>query len=128
MKATERALDDIAYGRAPSHGVGDNGGINQRVICDDGFTVSIQASPLHYAHDSSGRAPYWGLDRRTVEYTYTTFEIGNPSDLIEPIGVWPERDSGGVWAFVPRWAVEELLIRHGGAVAWEIPQKRENAR
>lgn len=108
-------LDAIAWGGAPKNVHARH--INRRVVCADGFSVSIQASERHYAIDSAGKNPYF--EGEPITYPYVSFEIGYPSEPIDPIGPW-ERDAGpGVWGYVPRRAVEELLVRHGGAVGWE---------
>jgi hypothetical protein len=115
---TGLAVEAVAWGRAPRH-PGDR--INRRIVCADGFKVSAQASSWHYAKDShaSGEAPYWrGLDTEPT-YPFVSFEIGNPSSDPEPAEVWDEFEAGGVWAWVPRQAVADLLGAHGGAVAWE---------
>ena len=94
------------------------------MVCADGFAVSVQASPMCYANDSrpgEDNAPYWRGNDPKVEYPYTTFEVGNPTADPEPAQVWDEHDSGGVWAWVPRQAVADLLDMHGGAIAWEAP-------
>ena len=119
---TPLALDFIAWGRAPRH---KGGRVNHRVVCADGFKVSIQASTRHYAMDShpSGDAPYWrdAHDRLEVEvaYPFVSFELGGGSSDLEypPID---EYDSGGVWAWVPREVVAGLLDAHGGAMGWEM--------
>ena len=112
------AIDLVAYERAPRY-VGRS--VNRRIVCADGFKVSIQASSSHYANDITGESPYWRLDGH-VAYPFTTFEIGNPSDEPGPAEVWDEYESGGVWESVPRQVVVDLLELHGGAVRWEEPE------
>lgn len=114
---TPRAVDAIAWERAPRP---TGRSVNQRVVCADGYRVSVQASGHHYANDSSGKAPYWSIDP-VIEYPFTAFEVGNPDAAPEPPEVWDEYESGGVWAWVPRQVVADLLDSHGGAVAWEEP-------
>lgn len=118
---TARAVSLIAHERAPRH---DGGRVNRRVRCADGFLVSVQASAHHYAHDSSGEAPYWKTPTTPgqmagVAYPFVTFEVGNPSDEPAPSEVWDEYESSGVWAWVPSQVVADLLDAHGGAVGWE---------
>ena len=121
---TTAALDAVAYGRAPRYEGGLR--VNLRVVCADGFKVSVQASPRHYAMDSSpsGEAPYWRGrslgDESGVAWPFVSFELGGVDD--EPaFAALDEYDSSGVWAWVPREVVEGLLDSHGGAVAWEEP-------
>lgn len=113
---TTLAVEAIAWERAPRH---SGGRVNRRIVCADGFTVSVQASRWHYANDRTG-APYWRFGEDVaVDYPFTTFEVGNPSDEPAPESVWSGYDSGGVWAWVPRQVVADLLAAHGGAVAFE---------
>ena len=106
---TQRAVDTIAYERAPRY---PGRTVNKRVVCADGFAVSVQASAMHYANDSSGSAPYWQLDDDPPpDYPFVTFERGN-ADTTD-LDVLAEWDSGGVWAWVPRDVVIDLLDSHG---------------
>lgn len=115
---TAEAVEAVAWGRAPRD---PHGRVNLRIVCADGFAVSVQASAWHYANDRNGDAPYWrdfGEDESTG-WPFVTFEVGNPSAEPKPKKVWREYDSGGVWAWVPRRVVADLLDSHGGAVRWE---------
>jgi hypothetical protein len=112
---TDLAVEAVAWERAPRYPLRS---VNRRILCADGFAVSVQASANHYANDASSEAPYWHMDRE-VSYPFTTFEVGYPTADPEPAEVWSEYDSGGVWAWVPRQVVADLLALHGGAVAWE---------
>lgn len=115
---TTKALDLIAYGRAPRQ---RGGRLNLRVVCADGWACSVQASSWHYANDSGdGEAPYWrGLDAEPV-YPFVSFEIGGIDD--GDMSLLDEWDSDGVWAWVPRENVAALLDSHGGVVRWEGPR------
>jgi hypothetical protein len=115
---TALAVEAVAWERAPRY---PGRTVNLRVVCADGFSVSVQASNMNYAEDShpSGKAAYWrGLDAEPV-YPFTSFEVGYPSADPEPVDVWAEYDNGGVWAWVPRQVVADLLDLHGGAVGWQ---------
>jgi hypothetical protein len=127
---TELAIEAVEYERAPRH---PGRTVNRRIVCADGFKVSVQASTRHYANDSSGEAPYWKPDPApgqmpVVAYPFTTFEVGNPTSDPEPAEHWEPYDSGGVWAWVPPQLVAELLDTHGGAVGWETPAEETVAR
>lgn len=116
---TQLAVDAIAYERAPRRA---SRRVNYRIICADGFKVSVQASEMHYATDShpTAEAPYWrDTDAEPIAHPFREFEIGSVSKADVPsLDEW---DSDGVWAWVPRDAVVGLLDSHGGAVAWEVP-------
>lgn len=114
---TALAVEAVAWERAPRP---PGRWVNRRIVCADGYAVSVQASVHHYAHDTSGGAPYWSLETPApIAYPFTTFEVGNPTSDPEPADVWDEYESGGVWAWVPRQTVADLLDLHGGALAWE---------
>lgn len=124
MLTTATAVEAVAWERAPRH-LGRS--VNRRIVCADGFKVSAQASSSHYAVDShpSGKPAYWRSTDQDdqVAYPFVAFEIGSPSENPTPADVWDEYDSGGVWAWVPREVVADLLDAHGGAVAWEEPTR-----
>lgn len=110
-------LEAIAWGRAPTY---SNGRTAHRILCADGFSVSVQASDRHYSQDSLPgaaipEAPYW-CDR-PVEYPWISFEVAYPST---PITGWPEPDDGvtALWAWVPKEQVAALLTEHGGSIGW----------
>lgn len=79
-----------------------------RISCLDGFNVSVQASAMHYS-----------TPQYTTRYgNYSRYEIGFPSQdepLLEP---YAERyESGnetGVYPYVPRSVVEQIISKHGG--------------
>jgi len=115
---TQTVIEAVAWGRGPTY---PGTTVTHPIRCADGFTVSVQASPNHYANDShaSGEAAYWRGVAAVPTYPFTTFEVGYPSSDPEPAYVWAEYDCGGVWAWVPRQIVADLLDAHGGAVAWQ---------
>lgn len=118
---TQLAIEAVEYERAPRH---PGRSVNRRIVCADGFALSVQASPNHYANDSSDEAPYWKTDPAPgqmpgVAYPFTTFEVGNPTSELEPAEAWAHYDNDGTWAWVPPQLVAETLDAHGGAVAWE---------
>lgn len=114
-------LDAVAWERAERY---SNARTNLRIVCADGFSVSVQASPRHYSNDShpDGEAPYWRDD--DIDYPFTTFEIGYPSEPITDPR-WSEYDASGgeggpsIWAFVPRQLVADLIDSHGGSTGWQ---------
>lgn len=75
------------------------------VICNDGFTVSIQTSAFHYC------AP-----RETVR-DHLSVELGFPSQEDELINEFAEDNSkytDTVYGYVPIKVVEELIFKHKG--------------
>ena len=88
--------------------------VRKPVECVDGFKLSIQASKDHYCSPR--------MDGNLVEY-YTQVEIGFPSepipDTVEIDGTILDfayhRDGGGdIYAYIPVWMVEALILYHGG--------------
>lgn len=76
------------------------------IICEDGTTVSVQASALHYAHPRTNRGPY------------TAVEAGYPS--VEPPLTWEKyaedwgNPTGTVYAYIPLELVSFYIASHGG--------------
>lgn len=77
-----------------------------RIVCEDGTTVSVQASALHYAHPRTNRGPY------------TAVEVGFPS--VAPPLAWERyaEDWGNptdtVYGYVPLELVSFFIASHGG--------------
>jgi hypothetical protein len=123
---TDIALGLIAHERAPRY---PRRKVNRRVVCADGFKVSVQASAMHYAHDSSGKAPYWDLDfDATPAYPFVSCEIGNPSEDLDGVTALAEHDADGVWSWVPINVVRDLLDAHGGVTGFEAAPDQASER
>lgn len=83
------------------------GSFTHRLVCHDGFNVSVQASSGHYCEPRQDNEPdYW------------EFELGYPS---EDMGVAfkeyadnPERLLDTVYGYVPVELVQKLVDSHGG--------------
>lgn len=82
--------------------------IRPRVICKDGFNVSIQASDRHYCSP------------RTSEVTvYDCVELGFPSEKEDLIMDYAEDNinpTDTVYTYVPIDVVDKMLEKHGGIV------------
>lgn len=75
------------------------------IVCEDGFTMSMQCGPYHY---STPRA-------RAEEYSHV--EIGFPSceeELLMPYVEDPDNPTGTVYAYVPVENVIAVIKKHGG--------------
>ena len=99
-----------------------------RVICADGFTVSVQAGRGMYS------TPREDADR------YDAVELGYPSEADEqlmPYAETPERPTDTVYGYVPVELVDSVMEKHGGIVGadfsndharlWEEGEGNENA-
>ena len=82
--------------------------IRPRVVCKDGFTISIQASFAHYSNP-----------RLTIPGHYKEVELGYPTEA-EPLLADYAEDSDDlthtVYGFVPVELVDKVLAKHGGIV------------
>ena len=93
--------------------------IRPLIHCNDGFTVSVQASHTHYCspRDNNGRF-------------YTSVECGFPSEL--PPDSWMEyaeedkRPLKTVYAWIPVDLVEQAISEHGGIDAETTFPLRDN--
>lgn len=88
--------------------------LRMRVMCADGFSVSVQASRYHYCHPRQDSGPYsqvelgYPSNRPTDEVmTYREDPTGSPTETVYP--------------YVPADAVMRLLAEHGGVVAGQLP-------
>lgn len=80
-------------------------GNTKRIKCVDGFSISVQASYLHYC-----------TPRKNKAWPYREVELGYPSRLDELIDDYAE-DPGStktVYGYVPIEVVNQLIDKHGG--------------
>ena len=87
---------------------------NKRVICADGFEMSVQAHRSAYCSPRIDNAE-----------KYTSVEIGFPSER-EPMLIdfadEPSHPTETVYGFVPVQIVTLVLAKHGGIVEGEVPR------
>ena len=86
---------------------------NERVVCADGFSMSVQASAYNYCQP-----------RQPDAVRYETVEIGFPSakeNMIMLYAETPENPTDTVYAYVPVQVVTNVIVRHGGIVSGEVP-------
>lgn len=76
-------------------------GIRPRIVCKDGYELSVQASSGHYCTPRKDNASY-----------YTRVEVGFPSEYDDLLG--ESVDDSEVYAFVPIENVAVLINKHGG--------------
>jgi len=80
--------------------------LTKRLVCHDGFSISVQA----------GEHAYCGPRRNDADYYYL-LECGFPSevpDLIMSYAETPSEPLQTVFGYVPVDLVQELLDSHGG--------------
>lgn len=77
-----------------------------RLYCNDGYSISVQASSFHYCEP-----------RLNGIQDYESVELGYPSEEDELINEYAEDDldyTETVYGYVPIEIVEELINKHGG--------------
>ena len=87
--------------------------LNKKVVCVDGFTMSVQANEGSYCTPRCNNAQ-----------RYSQVEIGFPSQIEELIMPWAEyqlKPTDTVYGYVPVERVTEVIVKHGGMVEGEVP-------
>jgi len=85
----------------------------ERVVCVDGFTVSIQAGSFLYSIPRLDRAK-----------AYTHVEAGFPSErdpLLHKYQEGPGDPTEDVYGYVPVSVIRAVIARHGGIASGEVP-------
>ena len=87
---------------------------NRRVVCADGFCMSVQAHAGAYCRPRGNNEP-----------KYTHVEIGFPSER-EPMLMEYCDEPGApldtVYGYVPVQTVTNVIVKHGGIVEGEVPR------
>ena len=87
--------------------------LNKKVVCADGFTMSVQANHGAYCEP-----------RLSKHKKYNLVEVGYPSEeepLIMPWAERPDRPTDTVYGYVPVEVVTTVIVKHGGMVEGEVP-------
>lgn len=83
-----------------------NDWLTKRLICKDGFEMSVQASNVHYCSPRIDNADY-----------YSEVEVGFPT-TVEAELIYYAEDSRHllktVYSYVPVELVEKIINKHGG--------------
>ena len=88
--------------------------LNSKIICADGFSMSVQASSFSYCEPRIDNAE-----------EYQKVEVGFPSDpepLIIRYAEDPSQPTETVYGWVPVDVVLNVCAKHGGVVRGELPQ------
>tara|TARA_R110000824_G_scaffold67262_2_gene174144 strand:+ start:160 stop:450 length:291 start_codon:yes stop_codon:yes gene_type:complete len=88
--------------------------MNKKIICADGFSMSVQASEYNYCRPRVDNA------RR-----YFSVEIGYPSEketLIIDYAENPKRPTETVYPWVPAAIISLICAKHGGIVSGDLPK------
>ena len=87
---------------------------NRRVICADGFEMSVQAHATAYCSPRIDDAD-----------KYTSVEIGFPSErepLLIDFAEEVNKPTETVYGYVPVQTVTNVIAKHGGIVEGEVPR------
>jgi len=84
-----------------------DGRFSSRLVCNDGFTLSVQASVGHYCNPRSDKGPW------------QTVEVGFPSEEDALLLPYAERSGDQdatelIYPYTPIGVVEKVLRNHGG--------------
>jgi hypothetical protein len=86
---------------------------NKRIVCKDGFTMSVQARATSYCRPRVDNAE-----------RYFAVEVGYPN-MLEPLLMeWAEDEdepTNTVYGYVPSERVSLICVKHGGIVSGELP-------
>jgi len=87
--------------------------LNAKIVCADGFIMSVQA------HETAYCTP-----RQTKAQRYSEVEVGFPSereDMLIEYAEDPRSPTETVYAWVPSNVVSLVIAKHGGMIAGELP-------
>ena len=87
----------------------------KRVVCEDGFSVSIQAGPHKYCEPRTDYTSMFGY--KSVELGYPN----RPCAFIVDYAEDPGDLTGTVYGYVPADVVRKMILAHGGMVEGECP-------
>ena len=85
----------------------------EKVVCADGFSMSVQASEFSYCSPRENNAT-----------KYNEVEVGFPStpeSLLTEFAEDPSNPTGTVYGWVPAQTVTNVIAKHGGIVSGELP-------
>ena len=101
---------------------------NNVLTCSDGFSVSVTAG----WGVKSIPNPGWAGFPKHYSGPYDNFEVGRPSELPEPWGLWrlfcsnEEEPTEAKYYYVPYVMVEQLLLDHEGCSPTGFPLTESN--
>lgn len=84
----------------------------KKIICADGFTMSVQASKFNYCSPRNNLGPY------------TEVEVGFPNQRDEdlmPYAESKENPTETVYGYVPSSIIMKIIAKRGGMVDGELP-------
>lgn len=97
--------DDEGLGLPDERGYRSSFPLTPRIVCKDGFSLSVQATHGAYCQPRDNQGPWYEV------------EVGFPSaapDLLMSYAEQPEKPTDTVYGYVPIELVEQLIEQHGG--------------
>jgi hypothetical protein len=92
----------------------------ERIVCADGFSMSVQAGAHSYCEPNSR----WADEEKHYGGPYTHVEVGFPNGYDILLAEYAE-DSGNytqtVYPYVPSHIVMMVIDAHGGMASGELP-------
>ena len=85
---------------------------NKKVLCKEGFAMSVQANSYAYCSPKNDDGPY------------TSVEVGYPSEIENLIINYAEDSEAltdTVYGYVPVGTVYLVITKHGGMVSGQVP-------
>ena len=86
---------------------------HERIVCADGFSMSVQASKHNYC-----------TPRKDEASKYEEVEVGFPNGyeaLLAPYAEDKEDYTGTIYAWVPSSVITTVCVKHGGVVSGGLP-------
>ena len=84
----------------------------ERIVCKDGFSMSVQASKGHYCNPKNDQGPYCEVE---------VGAISNNEPLLSRHAEDPNNPTKTVYGWVPSLTVYKIIEKHGGAISGEVP-------
>ena len=90
--------------------------LNKKIVCSDGFSMSVQANEYAYCEP-----------RHADAKQYTSVEVGYPSQREELLMEYAESSytntdpTDTVYAYVPVALVYAVIFKHGGMISGKLP-------
>ena len=97
----------------------------ERVVCSDGFSVSVQASNFNYCSPRDDAGPW-----SNVECGFPTAKDSGLEKWAEDPGARICEDTGQVqtvYGYVPSQVIMGIISSHGGMASGELPLMVEDA-
>ena len=91
----------------------------KRVVCADGFSMSVQGSQNNYCEP---RTDGWKTRYSSVEIGFPSEKVEDLMEYMEDLGLDDDADpTDQVYPYVPAVIVCKVIANHGNMVSGEVP-------